>query len=299
MRRLVVLTALWVALCAGPAHALAPGQVFGIGNTTEFGSPKLKELQPGATRLLTPWNAALKRGYERDRVDHWYRAALNAGLDPLLSFQGTRTGKAPTVTRFTKAFKAALRRWPNVGEWQTWNEANHSSQPEVYSRPRLAARYALAMEATCAPRCTVIPVTVVIGKRGRLNAWLSEFLDAYGKTPRIWAVHNYGDINRRQDRRVRHFLEDYPDGRVWITETGAFKQFATEWPPSLSRQRRLTPLVFEAALKYRDRIDRLYWWSWRGTANPDPTIFDSGLANSDGTVRPAYRTALDWRFRTS
>ena len=99
LRLTVALTVLACLLMAAPAGALVPRQVFGIGNTSEFTAARLEALKPAATRLITPWNVALHEGYERERVDNWYRLAVAAGLDPLLSFQGAGDLGAPSVAR--------------------------------------------------------------------------------------------------------------------------------------------------------------------------------------------------------
>jgi hypothetical protein len=297
MRRVLgSLVVLGCLLAAGaPAHALVPRQVFGIGNTIEFTAPRLQALKPHAARLIGPWDVALHRDGERERVDTWYRLALAAGLDPLFGFQG-RDATVPTVGRFRRAFLAALRRWPRMGEWQTWNEGNHPSQPVTWRHPRRAARFAKTMERAC-PRCTILPITTILSDQAPTRRWIHRWLDEYGKTPAIWAVHDYGDVNRGGTSRIRNFIAAHPRGRIWVTETGAFAKYDVEWPFSLKRQKRYTPLVFRSALRHRDRIDRVYWWEWRGRAKPSDSNWDTGLVDALGRPRPAYFAALKARFR--
>jgi hypothetical protein len=296
----VLLLALTVALAVpGTAGALLPRQIFGIGNVGDaavaFSDPALKALRPRATRQTANWNVARTPGYERDRVDAWYSASLAAGLEPLLSFQGFKQRRAPTVAAYQGAVRAALRRWPLITEWQAWNEANHETQPATYRHPERAARYALALERAC-PWCTVLPVTVQISDSTSTRAWIQRFLRVYGRTPRIWALHGYSDANRRTFVRLRRFLRDFPRGRVWITETGALAKFATRVPYDLARQRRMTRYVFGAATRFHGRVDRLYWWQWRGAMRPRRVRWDSGLLDAHGRPRPAYRAALAERF---
>jgi hypothetical protein len=297
MRRSFLLLAVLGGLLAGVparADALARHQVFGIGNTSELLAPRLEALKPGATRIIAPWNVALHANQDRARVDNWYAMAQAAGLDPLLSFQGKLGLKAPSVARFRSAFVAALRRWPRVGEWQTWNEGNHNSQPVTWKHPERAAHYARAMERAC-PRCTVLPITIVLSDGSPTQWWIKKWLRAYGRTPAIWAVHDYGDVNRGDSSRIRHFIQRHPRGRIWVTETGAFARFTNLWPYSLARQRRITPLVFRSALAHKNRIDRLYWWEWRG--HPRGARWDTGLMDVFGQPRPAYFAALKARFQ--
>ncbi len=297
MRRLLSATVLACLLLSADAGALVPRQVFGIGNTTDFTAARLRALQPRATRLNTPWNVALHEGYARDRVDNWYRLALAAGLDPLLSFQGTGDEKVPSVARYRTAFRAALKRWPRMGEWQTWNEGNHSSQPVTWKHPQRAARYAKAMEQSC-PRCTVLPITIVLSDGSPTKWWIAHFLKTYGKTPKIWAVHNYGDVNRGGAGRLKHFIAAHRRGRIWITETGAFAKFANLWPYSLRRQARRAAFAFRSALHFRTRVDRVYWWEWRGQFSPRRAHWDTGLVDALGKPRPVYFRVLKERFRS-
>ncbi len=297
MRRLLlpVLALVWL-LPATPAGALTSRQVFGIGNTYDFSAPRLQALEPGATRMNAAWNVALRPGFKRERIDAWYDAALAANLDPLLSFNGAAGQHAPSTHRFDYAFRAALARWPRMGEWQTWNEGNHDSQPITWNHPQRAGRYARAMERSC-PRCTIVPITIVLSDSGRTKWWVDQFLKAYGHTPKIWAVHNYGDVNHREASRLGHFIKAHRTGRVWITETGSFAKFNHEWPYNLRRQGRDAGRAFSQALRFRSRVDRVYWWQWRGS-KANSTHWDTGLVDPAGRPRPAYWTALRLRFRT-
>jgi hypothetical protein len=297
--RIALICTLALALLAPPAQALTRHQVFGIGNVGDpaaLADPRLLALQPKATRYIANWNVARTSGAERDRVDAWYASARAAGIRPLLSFQGFKQRRAPTVLAYARAVRAAVARWPEIREWQAWNEANHKTQPPTYRHPARAARYAKALEHAC-PRCTVLPVTLQISNSRTTSRWLARFLRAYGHTPRIWAVHGYSDANRYTYSRLATFLREHPRGRVWITETGALAKFADTFPYSLARQQRATRFVFRAALRFRSRVDRLYWWQWRGDPRPRRVRWDSGLLDAAGKPRPAYRTALYQRFR--
>jgi hypothetical protein len=296
-RIVLIAVALALALVA-PAQALTRHQVFGIGNVGDpaaLADPRLLALKPQATRYIANWNVARRPGYERDRVDAWYASARAAGLRPLLSFQGFKQRRAPSVAAYTRAVRAALARWPGIREWQAWNEANHPTQPATYRHPERAARYAKALERSC-PRCTVLPITLQVSNATATKRWVARFLRAYGHTPRIWALHGYSDANRYTYRRLAGFLRDHRRGRVWITETGALAKFASTFPYSLARQVRATRYVFRAALRFRSRIDRLYWWQWRGAQRPRRVRWDSGLLDATGKPRPAYRVALNQRF---
>ena len=152
------------------------------------------------------------------------------------------------------------------------------------------------MASAAAGPCTVLPVTIQLSTSAATRRWTARFLRAYGHTPLIWAVHGYSDANRATTTRLASFLRAHPRGRVWITESGALAKFARAFPYDLARQRRATSWVFRAAWRFRSRVDRLYWWQWRGAPRPRHVRWDSGLVDWRGRPRPAYHAALTWRF---
>jgi hypothetical protein len=300
MRRLLALVLLLGLLVPASADALTRKQVFGIGDPHAplmLNSKRLQALKPGSTRLNADWDVARTKGYERLRVDTWYASALANNVKPLLSFQGYNRKKVPTVKQYTRAVKAAMKRWPAIKEFQVWNEANHDSQPAVYNHPERAARYAKAFDKVRCRGCTVVPITIIVSTSTRTQNWVRRWLRAYGKTPRIWALHTYGDVNRFTNERLAQFLAQHPRGRVWITETGGFAKFDTRWKYSLARQARAARFAFRQALKFRSRVDRMYWWEWLGQKHPRRAHWDTGLLSTSGKVRPAYKVALRERFR--
>lgn len=288
-----------VACVSAPALALTKRQIFGIGDVKDpaaFRDPHLRALRPQAARMIADWNVARTPGEERDRLDAWYQGALDAHLKPLLTFQGVKTSQVPSVAEYTSAFGAALRRWPRIREWQAWNEANHVGESVTFKHPSRAAGFAKAMERRC-PRCTIVPLTYVVSNSRQSRRWLRAFLRAYGRTPRIWALHTYGDANHFEYRLLERFLRVHPKGRVWITETGGLAKFSHYLPYDLKRQRRATRVAFEEALHFRSRVDRMYYWQWYGAVQPRKVRWDSGLVTYDGKLRPAYREAKKMRFK--
>ncbi len=281
-----------------PAGALTRKQIFGIGDVrlTSFKERRLKALRPRAVRMNADWNVARSPGWERQRVDLWYHNALAAHLKPLLSFQGFDRRRIPSVRAYKRAAKAAMRRWPRIRDWQAWNEANHASQPATYRHPARAARYAKALERIRCRRCTILPITMVVGMSPTNRRWIARFLKVYGKTPRIWALHTYADTNRLTSSRLRSFVRRYRRGRIWITEAGGWARYDRGWRYSLKRQRRVARFTFRQALEFRSRVDRLYWWEWRGQRHPRRAHWDSGLVDHRGKPRPAYYAAKNQRF---
>ncbi len=302
MPRLLLTLSLACAAVGGwalPASALTKDQVFGIGDVKDpaaFQDPRLKRLRPTSARRVVDWDVARTPGVARDGLDAWYQAVLDAGLEPLVTLQAFEASRTPTVAEYEAAFGAALERWPRIREWQAWNEANHIGEPATYRRPARAAAYAKAMERLC-PTCTVVPLTYVLSESVRSRRWLRKFLKAYGRTPRIWAVHAYGDPNHFTFRLLASFLRAHPRGRVWITETAGLASFQDKLAYNLRRQRKATRFAFREAVRFRSRVDRMYYWGWHGASPRGNFGWDSGLLSPSGSPRPAYYAALRYRFK--
>jgi hypothetical protein len=141
-------------------------------------------------------------------------------------------------------------------------------------------------------------VTLVLLAEVRKDAfWIRSFVKAYGRVPRIWGLHTYGDANRRSNSRLARFVKAWPSGKIWITETATWEHFADTFTPSTARQAQLVPWAFRPALSYPRRVDRLYWYQWRGPSSANAR-WDSGLLDSDGTLRPVYEAVKRERFRS-
>jgi hypothetical protein len=303
-----------VAGAAAPtAGALTAQQQFGIQDQSDpamFSDPLLQALKPQTARYLADWQTARTPGAARDRLDAWYRAAIAHRVRPLLAFghyvslADYRAGRqiAPPSSRaFRRAFAAFRTRYPKVRDYAVWNEANHFSQP-LYKRPKDAARLAHVARAAC-PRCTIVGLTLVNGDRTASIRYAKTYWRALSRADRahlVWGVHNYYDVNRHQTTNLRFFLKTFPHGEVWLTESGGLAQYLSrDWRLDPQRQVRAARDTFAAAVRFRSRVKRLYWYQWRGTADRDPNVvWDSGLVNSNGTPRPAYAVALKQRFRT-
>lgn len=298
MRALLLSLTLCLVLVA-PAGALTRDQIFGIGDVKDpraFTEKRFKALRATSVRTIIDWDLARTPGFERDRMDAWYEGAVDAGLDPLVTFQGFNQKRRPAVGSYKAAFAAALKRWPAVREWQAWNEANHVGEPITYRHPERAAAYAKAMERTCR-RCTIVPLTYVLSNTISNQRWLDRWLAAYGRTPRIWALHTYGDANHFNYNLLKRFIRLHPKGRIWITETGGLATFQDKLGFNLRRQRRATRWAFREALRFRRRVDRMYYWQWYGAVRPRKVGWDSGLVDAAGQPRPAFHEALRQRFK--
>ena len=192
-----------------------------------------------------------------------------------------------------RAYRSAVKRfakeYPWVKTYGAWNEANHVSQPTA-KNPKLAAKYFLALRSVCRS-CSIVAADVLDSKA--MPTWLAKFKrNAKGKA-RIYGLHNYTGVNRKNSASTRLMLRNAP-GEVWLTETGGILKFLPSFPRSESRQANRTKYMFKLADTYdrrrsglRGHITRLYNYQWTGVEKS--ARFDAGLVNPDGTPRKAYK----------
>ena len=308
MRRLLV-SALAIAALTGCAIGAAPERsqaavLVGIGDqeVSMFGDPLFQDLNVKRARVFVPWNAALSRK-QRRYLDNWLTTAETIGVEPLVTFStpdGTkcprRPCKLPTVAGYTKAFKAFVKRWPEVKVVAPWNEANHRSQP-TFRNPKRAAQFYNVVRKYC-KGCKVVAADVI--DEPNMESWLKVF-KRYAKSPKIWGLHNYRDTNIRKGQKTggTSRLLKTVKGEVWLTETGGIVKFILPggrcgrkprgclFPESTKRANTAIKRMFRLARSNR-RIKRLYIYNWRqpfGTHR-----FDAGLITSKGKARPGYKT---------
>ena len=118
-----------------------------------------------------------------------------------------------------------------------------------------------------------------------VRTYLRGFLRATKGKGRIWGLHNYTDVNRRQSRGVKNVLS-VVRGKVWLTETGGIVHFGKDFPYSLKRAASRTKYMFTLARKHK-RVARIYDYRYFG--EPRSARFDAGLVNPNGSPRPAYK----------
>jgi hypothetical protein len=300
-RKLACLASLAVlaacALTAGSSRAEAAVLV-GVSDQSPaiFTQPLFNQLNVKRSRVFPAWNVALKRG-QAAALDNWLDAARAAGVEPLVSFSQSvgsrcprRPCKLPTVSEFTKAFKAFRKRWRFVRIVSPWNEANHRSQP-TFKNPKRAAQYYNVVRKLC-HGCRIVAADVI--DETNMERWLSVFRRTAIR-PRLWGLHNYRDTNPRKGQKFGGTarLVRAVRGEIWLTETGGLARFVlpgggTLFPFSLSRQNKAVKRMFSLAKRYRSRIKRLYIYNWFGQTRSNR--FDAGLVNVNGTARPAYNT---------
>jgi hypothetical protein len=302
LRRLLLPAVLLVcAALAAPAGA-AVRVGMGDQDASMFDQRTFTALKIKRVRYLVPWDW-YKDAFNKDQVDTFMARARDARADVLVHFTARRgcyrTGnryskakacRAPSVRAYTRSVKRFRREHPTVRTYGTWNEANHVSQP-VAKKPRLAARYFLALRKACR-RCTIVAADVL--DIGNMQRYLRAFLRHAKGRARIFGLHNYQDVNRRTSSGTREILSIVP-GQVWLTETGGILSFLPNFRRSPARQKARTRYMFRLVGRYdtrrpgmRSKLTRLYNYQWSGAERG--AAFDAGLVDPDGSPRPAYAT---------
>lgn len=286
----VALFAVLVLALAVVAPVSRAAVIVGMGDqkASVFSDARLTGLGLRYARLIVPWDAATS---EPAAVDAWLAATRAAGMEPHVAFEHLRSDACPSARRCTvptaAQYGAAVRRfvarWPQVRTYTTWNEANHVSQP-VAARPELVAAYYDELVAAC-PSCTVVAGDVL--DSGSYANWLRRFLAASSTTPRLWGLHDYGDVTYGRTTGADTVLSIVP-GTLWIEETGGIVTLRNDagratFSTSESAAATAIDRAFAIAAA-RPRIARMYFYSWQAFAND---TFDAGLVRPDGTARPS------------
>jgi hypothetical protein len=292
MTRLFLLTTLLVVGLAGPASAKL---TVGIGeqNSAMFQDKRWRALDAPHVRYVMPWDAMTRKGWERTRLEDYMYWARQTKAKVLLSFgHSTRRGRelrAPTRLQLIREFRRFRSRYPEVKTFQTWNEANHGTQP-IWKKPGLAANYYNAMRRTC-PECTITAPSVLDAPN--LTWYIQRFKRKARYRVKVWALHNHIDANRHRTSGTREMLRVTRRGQLWFTETGGI---VNRWIDGRRRREynqknavRAIRNVFNLARLNRRRITRIYLYHWKAPEERRPR-WDSALVGRRGETRPSLRT---------
>jgi hypothetical protein len=293
-RVILPIVALLAVLVAVPAAQAKVRVGLSEQSPTMFDQGNWAQLKLKRVRYIVSWDYAKSPG-ENAEVAHFMNTARAHKQEVLVTFNAHRgcfvnnkykkkskACKAPSAKAYKAAVKGFRKQYPYARTFAPWNEVNHVSQP-TYRKPKLAARYYKAMKSVC-KKCTVMAADVL--DSSDVKTYLRGFQRATKSKGRIWGLHNYKDVNRRQSKGVRN-VAAVTRGQIWLTETGGFVQFKTSgFPFSLKRAAARTKYMFKLARKYK-RVKRLYNYRWFG--EPRSARFDAGLVNPDGSERPGLR----------
>ena len=299
-RRLIVIATLLTLVAAAPASAKYRVGV-GEQKAAMFDSPSWQSLKLKRVRYLVPWDYAKYRG-QRDEVNYYMARALQSKQDVLVSFTarrgcyiGNRYSKkkacrAPSTSAYKKAFLAFDKAFPWVKTYSAWNEINHKSQPTFKSPKKAAQYYNVLRKYTRSKKIRVMAADML--DTGNLGRYLSTFKRHMKGSPKLWGLHNYGDVNRRRSSFTKQMLRSVP-GELWLTETGGIVKLLPSFKSSPSRAKARTTDMFKLVNQYdtkrrgmRSKITRLFVYTWFGEERS--ARFDAGLVNPDGSPRPAF-----------
>jgi hypothetical protein len=286
---IALVSLLAVAVAPAAAHAATPVIGYGDQNAQMFSDLLFTSLKIRDSRIVVDWDT-FRYPEKTARLDAWMKAANAAGVRPLVAIEHSWTAGreklAPTPAQYTALIKRLRARYPFAKNYSPWNEANHSSQP-TYRKPQLAATYWKLMRQACTG-CTVTSPVYLDLKGATSRKWLANLKKATGNRIKLWALHGYGDLNRRSDTQLKSTLKLLP-GQVWVTEAAGWVVFGTSWTYNEARAARSITYTFSLARKYSRKITRWYFYQWRGA--PEGSRWDSGVIGLDGKPRAGY-TAL-------
>lgn len=298
MKRLLL--ALAVVLVALPATASArPLLRVGIADQkpSMFTDDRFLALGMRDARIAIGWDA-MSSSWQRSELDGWLKGARAAGIEPLITFQHSRTPgnrrSLPTPKRLAREFRILRARYPWVRNFAVWNEANHCGEPTC-NRVGLVVQYYKALRRTC-PKCRILAAELL--DFPNMSRWVRDFQKANGGDPRIWGLHNYRDANRLQTVNTRALLK-ITSGEVWLTETGGIverrNRSSVSFEESPSHAAKATRWVFDRLATLSPRITRvyLYHWNTRGGAAASLDSWDSALIGPGNKPRPALGVVED------
>jgi hypothetical protein len=293
-RLILPIAALLAALVAVPAAQAKVKVGISEQNPAMFDQPNWQKLKLKRVRYIVSWDYA-KHGFEHAEVSDFMTAARAHKQEVLVEFNAHRgcfngkryskkkACKAPSTKKYKAAVKGFRKQFPYAKTFAPWNEVNHASQP-TYRKPKLAAKYYKAMKSVC-KKCTVMAADLL--DSSDVRSYLRKFQRATKGKGRIWGLHNYKDVNRRQTKGIRN-VASVTRGQIWLTETGGFVQFKGSggFKYSLKRAAARTKYMFRLAKKNK-RVKRIYVYRWFG--EPRSARFDAGLVGPHGESRPGLK----------
>jgi hypothetical protein len=260
-----------------------------------FSNPLWTQLHTRIARYIAPYDAAVHPD-SLARARAWITAAEAKHIKVLVAFYHSEHSPTvlPSVAQYKHDVQKFVKLFPYVKQYQSYDEANRGNVRGAFSSPsaHTAAAYYQALLRVCT-RCTVIGLDVLDAQNiGPTLTYISEFKSAIGRLrtimPKIWGLHNYSDVNRRESWRTREISRAL-GGQVWLTETGGLVKFGGAFPnvygSGLTRAASVLKYMFALASS-QSQIKRLYIYNWMGGTSS--TRFDAGLMDARDHPRIGY-----------
>ncbi len=279
------------------AHA-ASGFMTGVGDeqVQMFSDPHWQKLHTRIARYIAPYDAVVHRD-SLARVREWILAAEEQHVKVLVAFYHSEHTPTvlPSVAQYKHDIQKFVRLFPNVRQYQSWDEANRGNVPRYFSSPSAstAAAYYQALIRVC-KGCTAIGLDVLDQANiGPTLEYIREFKRAVGRLrtimPTIWGVHDYSDVNRFESWRTREVARAL-GGQIWLTETGGIVKFGGAFPNSngggLARAAKVVQYTLALAASQSGQIKRVYLYNWTG--GNASSRFDAGLTDAHDRPRAGY-----------
>ncbi len=294
-RRTVPLLILALLALAIPASASAYMTGVGDQQTEMFRNSLWSQLHTRIARYIAPYDAAA-RPDELAAAQRWIGAATAAHQRVLVAFyhsEHTPT-RMPSSKVYLADVKKFVRLFPQIKDYQAWNEANRGNIRHILASPTAgqAAVFYKDLRSVC-KGCNITGLDLLDQNNVRptlsyLRSFRRALAHLHVPTPHLWGLHNYSDTNRFGSTRTRAILHAVP-GQVWLTETGGIVQFGRNFPNRKGsgdrRAARALSFMFRLASSNR-RITRLYIFQWSGASAQ--ARFDAGLLDRRYVARPGY-----------
>lgn len=279
------------------AHVARNHYLTGIGdeNAQMFLDPNWRQLNTPIARYIAPYDAAVHVP-DLNRAKLWIARALAAHQRVLVAFYHSE--RTPTRMPSVRSYQADVQKFvadfPQVKEYQAWNETNRGNVRHAFSSPSpsQAAEYYAALAKVCRG-CTITALDILDQNNVRPTLhYIAQFKRAarhlHIRLPGLWGLHNYSDTNRFGSSRTRAIVHAV-GGQVWLTETGGIVKFGRAFPnrrgSGLRRAAKALSYMFRLAAS-NSHIKRLYIFQWLGATSR--ARFDAGLTDAHFHPRPGF-----------
>ena len=282
---------------AQPRAKAATSLMAGVGDehARMFSNPLWQQLHTRIVRYIAPYDAVV-HGDDLAKAREWIRAAEAQHQQVLVAFYHSEHTPTvlPSVATYQRDVKKFVALFPRVHQFQSYDEANRGNVAGAFASPSaaLTARYYQAMLRSCT-RCTVVGLDVLDANNITPTLrYISEFKREIGRLrtimPKVWGLHDYSDVNRRESWRTRELVRAL-GGQVWLTETGGIVKFGGAFPnrngSGVARAASVLKFTFALARSQR-QVTRLYLYDWSG--GDARTRFDAGLMSAREQPRAGY-----------